>query len=148
MPINCVCRATIKASPADCFTALADTRGWADWVRDLDRMDVLDPGEAGRPARVRASATLGGYEHQVVLDVVADPDAGSLTLDLVEGAGLEAIRGALGFSPVAGGALMAADIRITLAKNRPARIERMLSRRIETALTRDFVRHVARQRRG
>jgi hypothetical protein len=147
MPIACVCRTPLKASPADCFHALADPKGWPEWARDLDRVDVLEAGEADRPARVRATATIGGYVQSIVLDVAGDPDAHALIFRLVEGAGLEAVDGSLGFGPAPGGTVMAVDIRIRLTRDRTPRIERMLSRRIETALTRDFVRHVERARR-
>ena len=148
MLIECICRATIAASPAQCFAALSDTKGWTHWVRDLDRIEILDPGEATRPARVRAAATLGGSEQHVLLDVVSDPIANALALRLVEGPGLESVDGTLGFAPNPAGALMAADIGIRLTRSRTPRIGRMLSRRIETVLTRDFVRHVERAQRA
>ena len=148
MAIECVCRAAIKASPAACFAAFANPAEWSAWARDLDRVDVLHPGDAERPARVRMAVTILGVEHHAVLDVQADPAASVLNCTLVESDEASGIDAAFRFDPDGSGATMRADLRVTLVRAHGQRIERMVSRKLETTLTRDLVRHIERTERA
>ena len=148
MPIECVCRVAIKASPAACFTVLADPAGWHEWARDLDRVDVLDVGRAGRAARVRAEVTILGVAQHAVLEVLGEPEAHALRFKSVESVDAATIAGLVRFLPSGAITTMDVDVRITLVRPPGARVERMVSRKIETALTRDLVRHIERLERS
>lgn len=148
MSIDSVCKATIKASPADCLAAVADAACWSAWARDVERVTVVGPGEAAGSTRVEVVVEIMGAEHGATLDVMPDPDGAGVRFVLVGAVDLSAVDGGFRFEENGWATAMTCEVHATLVRPRSERIERMLARRIETALTRDLVRHIERARRG
>lgn len=148
MAIEVACDATIKASPGECVAVAADAARWMDWARDLEEVTVLAPFSEGAPMRVEIVIEILGVEKRATIDMVQDPDASALTFCLVESPSLSSFAGGVRFSGDGSRSRMVADVRATLVRHYAPRIERMAGRKIETALTRDFVRFVERSARG
>jgi hypothetical protein len=144
MAVECVGVVVIEASPAVCFSAIADLERWGEWARDLERVEVLDRHADGRPVRVRMVADLFGKEFDATIDFHHDKTPDELRFSLVEARKLAALEGAFRFEPGSGGTRMSYRLRMVLVKPKAARIERMVSRRIDTALSRDLRRHIER----
>ncbi len=148
MSIDYVCKVPIKASPAECMAGVADPASWSDWARDVERVTALGPGAAEGSTRVEVVVAIMGYEHGATIDVAPDADGFGLRFVLAAAADLTAVDGGFRFTDDGSGTAMACEVHATLARPPTARIERMLGRRIETALSRDLVRHIERARRG
>lgn len=146
--IECDCEAEIRASPADCLTVAADASRWQEWARDLERVRVLAPLGESTPMRVEVAIEIFGVEKSATIDISVDRDAHALTFAMVESPSLTEFAGGVRFIGNGPRSRMAADLRAELIRHKTARIERMAGRKIETALTRDFVRYVERSRRG
>ena len=144
MAIECVGDAGIEAPPAACFAATADLERWTEWARDLERVDVLDRTEGGRPSRVRVVADLFGKEFDATVDFHHDKAPDELSFTLVEARKLATLEGSFRFEPGSRGTRMAYRLHMVLVKPKAARIERMVSRKIDTALSRDLRRHIER----
>ena len=150
MAVECVGDVEIEASPAVCFSAAADLEQWTEWARDLERVEVLDRHADGRPARARVIADLFGKEFDAIVDLHHDKAPDELRFSLVEARKLADLEGAFRFEPASGGTRMSYRLRMVLVKPKAARIERMVSRKIDTAFSRDLRRHIERNvaRRG
>lgn len=148
MSIECACEATIRASPAECLAAASDASRWTDWARDLEQVHVLAPPTADTPLRVELVIEILGVEKRATVDLVVDAAANSMRFDLVESASLSEFQGSVRFTGDGSRSRMLAQVRGTLIRSYAPRIERMASRKIETALTRDFLRFVERAARG
>ena len=144
MAVECVGDVGIEAAPAVCFSAAADLEQWTEWARDLERVEVLDRHADGRPARVRVVADLFGKEFDATVDLHHDKAPDELRFTLVEARKLAALDGAFRFEPDSGGTRMSYRLRMVLVKPKAARIERMVSRKIDTAFSRDLRRHIER----
>ena len=144
MAIECIGDAAIEASPAVCFAATADLERWTEWARDLERVYVLDRTDGGRPARARMVADLFGKEFDAIVDFHHDKAPDELTFSLVEARKLAELTGSFRFEPDTGGTRLTYRLRMVLVKPKAARIERMVSRKIDTALSRDLRRHIER----
>ena len=144
MAIECVGDAGIEAPPAVCFTATADLERWTEWARDLERVEVLARGDGGRPAQVRMVADLFGKEFDAIVDFHHDKAPDELGFSLVEARKLAILEGSFRFEPKAGGTRMTYRLHMVLVKPKAARVERMVSRKIDTALSRDLRRHIER----
>jgi Polyketide cyclase / dehydrase and lipid transport len=142
--VECAGEVGIKAPPAACFAATADLERWTEWARDLERVDVLERGAAAGPSRVRMVADLFGKEFDatVEFDHAGAPD--ELRFALVEARKLAALDGSFRFEPGPDGARMTYRLHMELVKPKAARIERMVARKIDTALSRDLRRHIER----
>jgi len=147
MAVECVGDVGIEASPAACFSAAADLERWTEWARDLERVEVLDRGADGRPSQVRMVADLFGKEFDATVDFHHDKAPDELSFSLVEARKLATLEGSFRFEPESGGTRMSYRLRMVLVKPKAARIERMVSRKIDTALSRDLRRHIERDER-
>jgi hypothetical protein len=144
MAVECVGDVGIEAPPAVCFAATADLERWTEWARDLERVEVLDRGGDGRPVQVRMVADLFGKEFDAIVDFHHDKAPDELRFSLVEARKLAVLEGAFRFDPGPGGTRMSYRLNMVLVKPKAARIERMVSRKIDTALSRDLRRHIER----
>ncbi len=144
MAVECVGDVGIEAPPAVCFSAAADLERWTEWARDLDRVDVLERAGDGRPSRARMVADLFGKEFDATVDFHHDQAPDELRFTLVEARKLAVLAGSFRFEPESGGTRMRYRLRMVLVKPKAARIERMVSRKIDTALSRDLRRHIER----
>jgi hypothetical protein len=144
MAVECVGDVGIDAPPAVCFAAAADLERWTEWARDLVRVEVLERADDGRPARARMVADLFGKEFDAIIDFHHDKAPDELRFTLVEARKLAALEGSFSFEPEPGGSRMSYRLRMVLVKPKAARIERMVSRKIDTALSRDLRRHIER----
>jgi hypothetical protein len=144
MAIECVGDACIEAPPAVCFAATADLERWTEWARDLERVEVLDRTDGGPPTRVRMVADLFGKEFDASVDFHHDKAPDELRFSLVEARKLVALEGSFRFEPDSRGTRMIYRLHMVLVKPKAARIERMVSRKIDTALGRDLRRHIER----
>jgi hypothetical protein len=142
--IECVGDFEIEAPPAVCFSATAKLESWTEWARDLERVDVLERDGVGRPGRVRMVADLFGKEFDATVDFDHAKAPEELAFRLVEARKLAQLEGAFRFEPAAGGTRMSFRLLMVLVKPKAARIERMVSRKIDTALSRDLRRHIER----
>jgi ribosome-associated toxin RatA of RatAB toxin-antitoxin module len=145
--VECVGDVGVEAEPAVCFSATADLERWPDWARDLERVEVLERAADGRPARVRVVADLFGKEFDAVIDFHHDRAPGELRFSLVEARKLATLEGSFRFEPESAGTRMSYRLLMVLVKPKAARIERMVSRKIDTALSRDLRRHIERDGR-
>ncbi len=134
----------IDASPAVCFAATADLERWTDWARDLERVEILEREDGGRPGRVRMVADLFGKEFDATVDFHHDKAPDELRFGLVEARKLATLEGFFRFEPESDGTRMSYRLRMVLVKPKAARIERMVARKIDTALSRDLRRHIER----
>ena len=144
MPIESVGEVGIDAPPAVCFAAVADLERWAEWARDLERVEVLARGEGGVPERIRAVADLFGKEFGATVDFHHDEAPDELHFSLVEARKLASLEGSFRFQGESAGTRMSYRLRMVLLKPKAARIERMVSRKIDTAFSRDLRRHIER----
>ncbi|MCA1843015.1 MAG: SRPBCC family protein [Actinobacteria bacterium] len=144
MAVECVGDVGVEAPPALCFASVADLERWTEWARDLERVEVLDRGGDGRPSRVRMVADLFGKEFDAVVDFHHDKAPDELRFSLVEARKLASLEGSFRFEPESGGTQMSYRLQMVLVKPKAARIERMVSRKIDTALSRDLRRHIER----
>jgi polyketide cyclase/dehydrase/lipid transport protein len=144
MAIECVGDVGVEAPPALCFTAAADLERWTEWARDLERVEVLARGDGGRPTQVRMVADLFGKEFDAIVDFHHDKAPDELRFGLVEARKLASLEGSFRFEPDSRGTRMAYRLDMALVKPKAARIERMVARKIDTALSRDLRRHIER----
>jgi len=144
MAIECAGEVGVEAAQAVCFAAAADLERWTEWARDLERVEVLARGDDGRPNRARLVADLFGKEFDAVVDFHHDRAPGELRFSLVEARKLAELVGSFRFEPAPGGTRMTYRLRMALVKPKAARIERMVSRKIDTAPSRDLRRHIER----
>jgi uncharacterized membrane protein len=147
MAVECVGDVGIEASRAACFSVTADLERWTEWARDLERVEVLDRGADGRPSRVRMVADLFGKEFDATVDFHHDKAPDELSFSLVEARKLATLEGSFRFEAGSGGTRMSYRLRMVLVKPKAARIERMVARKIDTALSRDLRRHIERDGR-
>jgi hypothetical protein len=144
MAVECIGDVGVEAPPAMCFAVTADLERWTDWARDLERVEVLARGDAGRPGRVRMVADLFGKEFDATVDFHDDQAPAELRFSLVEARKLAALEGSFRFEPESDGTRMHYQVRMVLMKPKAARIERMVARKIDTAFSRDLRRHIER----
>ena len=144
MAVECIGEVGVEASPGVCFATVADLERWTDWARDLERVDVLERGAGGRPERVRMVADLFGKEFDATVDFDHAKAPEELAFSLVEARKLAQLEGTFRFEPASGGTRMSFRLLMVLVKPKAARIERMVSRKIDTALSRDLRRHIER----
>lgn len=144
MAVECFGDVGIEVPPAMCFSATADLERWTEWARDLERVEVLDRGDGGQPQRVRMVADLFGKEFDAIVDFDHEQAPRELRFGLVEARKLATLEGSFRFEPDSTGAKMTYRLRMVLVKPKAARIEKMVSRKIDTALSRDLRRHIER----
>jgi len=144
MAVECIGDVGIDAPPAVCFGAAAAIERWTEWARDLDRVEVLERGDHGRPEEARMVADLFGKEFDATLDFHHDKAPDELRFSLVEARKLATLEGSFRFEPDSRGTRMAYRLHMVLVKPKAARIERMVSRKIDTAFSRDLRRHIER----
>jgi hypothetical protein len=144
MAVECIGDVGVEAPPTVCFAVAADLERWTDWARDLERVEVLARGDAGQPGRVRMVADLFGKEFDATVDFHDDQAPGELRFSLVEARKLASLEGSFRFEPELDGTRMHYQVRMVLVKPKAARIERMVSRKIDTAFSRDLRRHIER----
>jgi hypothetical protein len=144
MAVECSGDVEIEATPAACLSATGDLERWTEWARDLERVDVLERTDGGRPGRVRMVADLFGKEFDAIVDFVHEETPLELRFTLVEARKLAGLEGSFRFAPASVGSRMTYRLRMVLVKPKAARIERMVSRKIDTALSRDLRRHIER----
>jgi hypothetical protein len=137
----------VEAAPAACFSATADLEHWPDWARDLERVEILERGEGGRATRARMVADLFGKEFDAVVGFHYDQAPGELRFTLIEARKLATLEGSFRFEPEPGGTRLHYRLHMVLVKPKAARIERMVSRKVDTALSRDLRRHIERDGR-
>jgi ribosome-associated toxin RatA of RatAB toxin-antitoxin module len=135
---------SVEASPAVCYAAVADLERWTEWARDLERVEVLARDDGGRPSQTRIVADLFGKEFDAIVDFHHDKAPDELRFTLVEARKLASLEGSFRFEPESGGTHLSYRLRMELVKPKAARIERMVSRKIDTALCRDLRRHIER----
>jgi Polyketide cyclase / dehydrase and lipid transport len=145
MAVECIGGVGIDAPPAVCFGAAAAIERWTEWARDLDRVEVLERGDHGRPEEARMVADLFGKQFDAVVRFHHDKAPDELAFSLMEARKLASLEGSFRFDPDSGGTRMSYRLRMVLVKPKPARIERMVSRKIDTALSRDLRRHIERE---
>ena len=148
MAVECVGDVGIEAPRAVCFATAADIDRWTEWARDLERVDVLARGGDGRPEQARMVADLFGKEFDATVAFHHDQAPDELRFSLVEARKLASLDGSFRFEPEPGGTRMRYRLRMVLVKPKAARIERMVARKIDTALSRDLRRHIERDSRG
>ena len=144
MAVECIGDVGIDAPPAVCFGAAAAIERWTEWARDLDRVEVLERGDHGRPEEARMVADLFGKEFDATVDFDHAKAPEELAFSLVEARKLAQLEGTFRFEPVSDGTRMSFRLLMVLVKPKAARIERMVARKIDTALSRDLRRHIER----
>ena len=144
MAVECDGDFRVDASPAVSFGAVAELERWPEWARDLERVEILSRDGDGRPGRVRMVADLFGKEFDATVDFQHDRAPGELRFTLVEARKLTSLEGTFRFDPERDGTSVGYRFRLVLLKPKAARIERMVSRKIDTYLSRDLRRHIER----
>jgi uncharacterized membrane protein len=137
----------ISVTPELCFARTADIENWPEWARDLETVTVLERDGYGRPSRANLVADLFGKEFDATVDFDFDKAPGQITFALVEARKLASLEGSFQFEPRSAGTLVNFRVFMTLVKPKADRIERMVSRKVETALSRDLRRHIERTAR-
>lgn len=144
MAVECDGDFGVEASPAVGFGAVADLERWPEWARDLERVEILSRDGEARPVLVRMVADLFGKEFDATVAFHYDRAPGELRFSLVEARKLTSLEGSFRFEPGPSGTLVGYRLRLVLLKPKAARIERMVSRKIDTYLSRDLRRHIER----
>jgi hypothetical protein len=137
----------ISVAPEMCFARTAEIENWPEWARDLETVTVLERDGHGRPRRANLVAELFGKEFDATVDFDFDKAPGQFTFALVEARKLASLEGSFQFEPRSAGTVVNFRVFMTLVKPKAARIERMVSRKVETALSRDLRRHIERTAR-
>ena len=148
MAVECDGDFGVEASPAMTFGAVADLERWPEWARDLERVEILGRDGDGRPGRVRMVADLFGKEFDATVDFHYDQAPGELRFTLVDARKLTSLEGTFRFQPQSEGTLVTYRFGLVLVKPKAPRIERMVSRKIDTAFSRDLRRHIERGNRA
>ena len=143
MAIEVAGEVQIEAPVAATFAAVADLESWTEWARDIERVTVLARNGDSRPARVRMVADLFGKEFDATADFAHDAPS-AITFRLVEARKLSTLEGGFRFEAGPAGTLLGFRVLMVLVKPKAARIERMVGRKIDTALSRDLRRHIER----
>jgi hypothetical protein len=89
-------------------------------------------------------ADLFGKEFDATVDFHYDQAPGALRFTLVEARKLTSLDGTFRFEPQSDGTSVGYRFRLVLLKPKAPRIERMVSRKIDTYLSRDLRRHIER----
>lgn len=144
MAVECDGDFGVEASPAVSYGAVAELDRWPEWARDLERVEILGRDGEGRPGRVRMVADLFGKEFDATVEFHYDQAPGALRFTLVEARKLTSLEGRFRFQAQSEGTLVAYGLRLVLLKPKAPRIERMVSRKIDTYLSRDLRRHIER----
>lgn len=144
MAVECHGDTSVEASPAACFDGTASLERWPEWARDLERVEILGRDDRSRPSRVRLVADLFGKEFDATVDFHYEGAPGALRFTLVEALKLASLEGSFRFDPGPYGTRLGYRVVLVLAKPKAPRIERMVSRKIDTYLSRDLRRHIER----
>ncbi|HYH50866.1 MAG TPA: SRPBCC family protein [Acidimicrobiia bacterium] len=144
MAVECQGDVGVEASPALCFAAAAELEDWPEWARDLQRVEVVTRNPQGPAERVRMVADLFGREFHAVVDFDLSGAPDVMRFTLVEAPKLTELDGSFRFEPDSEGTRMSYRLRMVLAEPKGARIDRMVSRKVDTALSRDLRRHIER----
>jgi len=74
------------AAPAEqVMTVIADFEAYPEWAEQVKSVEVLEPGDGGRPARVRFTMDAGPIKDSYTLDYSWSPDDRAVSWTLVKG---------------------------------------------------------------
>jgi hypothetical protein len=137
----------VDAVPEGCCSTTADFERWGDWARDVEQVAVVERTADGRSCRVAFSVDLFGKDYSATMDFDLGAAPKQLSFTLVEARKLRAASGLFQFEPSGGKTMMSFRVSAELVKPKPARVERLIARRVETMLVRDLKRYIERNTR-
>jgi uncharacterized membrane protein len=76
---------TIAAPPERVMAVIADFAAYPDWAEQINKVEVLKPGDGIRAERVRFMMDAGAIKDSYTLDYVWAPDGRSVSWTLVKG---------------------------------------------------------------
>ena len=76
---------TIAAPPERVMAVIADFAAYPEWAEQINAVEVLAPGSAGRAERVRFTMDAGAIKDSYTLDYTWAPDGRSVSWTLVKG---------------------------------------------------------------
>ena len=76
---------TIAAPPEQVMAVIADFAAYPEWADQINAVEVLAPGSAGRAERVRFTMDAGAIKDSYTLDYTWAPDGRSVSWTLVKG---------------------------------------------------------------
>ena len=76
---------TIAAPPERVLAVIADFAAYPEWAEQINAVEVLAPGSAGRAERVRFTMDAGAIKDSYTLDYTWAPDGRSVSWTLVKG---------------------------------------------------------------
>jgi ribosome-associated toxin RatA of RatAB toxin-antitoxin module len=76
---------TIAAPPERVMAVIADFAAYPEWADQINAVEVLAPGSAGRAERVRFTMDAGAIKDSYTLDYPWAPDGRSVSWTLVKG---------------------------------------------------------------
>ena len=76
---------TIAAPPERVMAVIADFAAYPEWADQINAVEVLAPGSAGRAERVRFTMDAGAIKDSYTLDYTWAPDGRSVSWTLVKG---------------------------------------------------------------
>ncbi len=76
---------TIAAPPERVMAVIADFAAYPDWAEQINKVEVLKPGDGVRAERVRFMMDAGAIKDSYTLDYVWAPDGRSVSWTLVKG---------------------------------------------------------------
>ncbi len=147
MAIESAGRVMVDAVPEVCCSTTADFERWRDWARDVEQVTVMERTGDGRSCRVAFAVDLFGKDYSATMDFDLGATPKQLSFTLVEARKLRAASGFFQFEPAGDATLMTFRVFAELVKPKPARVERLIARRVETMLVRDLKRYIERNTR-
>ena len=76
---------TIAAPPERVMAVIADFAAYPEWAEQINKVEVLAPGNDGKAERVRFTMDAGPIKDSYTLDYVWAPDGRSVSWTLVKG---------------------------------------------------------------
>ena len=126
---------TIAAPPERVMAVIADFAAYPEWADQINAVEVLAPGSAGRAERVRFTMDAGAIKDSYTLDYTWAPDGRSVSWTLVKGQIQKAQNGSYALVGGAGGTTvtysLAVDLNIPMIGMLRRKAEKVI---IDTAL--------------
>ena len=125
----------IAAPPAQVMAVIADFDTYPEWAEQVKSVEVLEPGAAGRPLRVRFTMDAGPIKDSYTLDYTWAPDGRAVSWTLVKGQMQKAQDGSYALSESKGATTvtysLAVDLNIPMIGMLRRKAEKVI---IDTAL--------------
>jgi uncharacterized membrane protein len=125
---------TIAAPPDRVMAVIADFAAYPEWAEQINAVEVLEAGSAGRAERVRFTMDAGPIKDSYTLDYTWAPDGRSVAWTLVKGQIQRAQNGSYALAGAGAGPDATTTVTYTLAVDLNIPMIGMLRRKAEKVI--------------